>query len=70
MRDGLVARDGEGALQGAGGADDYGGHACTSVAREGGGKGNPRFHNRAMKGCGTRLLKDLIDLWANSPAVH
>ena len=33
--DGLVAGHGEGALQGAGGANDLGGHACTSVARGG-----------------------------------
>ena len=31
MRDGLIAGDGERALQGAGGADDLGGHAVISV---------------------------------------
>ena len=33
MRDGLVAGDGERALQGAGGADELGGHAVISVTR-------------------------------------
>ena len=33
MRDGLVAGDGEGALQGTGGADDLRGHAVLSVTR-------------------------------------
>jgi hypothetical protein len=33
MRDGLVAGDGERALQGARGADELGGHAPTSVTR-------------------------------------
>jgi len=32
MRDGLVAGNGEGALQGAGGTDELGGHSCISVA--------------------------------------
>jgi hypothetical protein len=46
MRDGLVAGDGERALQGARGADDLGGHSCISVARklraiEGGDEWNP-----------------------------
>ena len=48
MRDGLVAGNGEGALQGAGGADDLGGHSLSSVtvlravldaSREDGGEG-------------------------------
>jgi hypothetical protein len=34
MRDGLVAGDGERALQGARGTDDLGGHSVISVARE------------------------------------
>ena len=46
VRDGLVAGDGEGALQGAGGADDHCGHSCTSVAR---GRSNNRFPSGMTK---------------------
>jgi hypothetical protein len=59
MRDGLVAGDGEGALQGAGGADDLGGHAVISVTRG---------RSRSARG-GVMNGAPLVLLWRNPKPV-